>query len=203
MDRFAVNCSRSIHTKVYYCTFISHYDRHQRVLARWNDAIVVLFVFVVVSSFFLNFFSFPTLGLPFFPFPRLCSTYHPYLLEYHRNSSNRVCNRSRYDHFLWFLHVMSFFSSGLYGNHHVVGMFRFFFCVLPFLAFPCSSWFFFSTALLCTPITSTYRITIRNSHSVSSVGAGNNSDSIFLSDFVVFFTISVHEGTTKLFQVIF
>ena len=26
-----------------------------------------------------------------------------------------------------------------------------FFCVLPFLAFPCSSWFFFSTALLCTP----------------------------------------------------
>ena len=58
-----------------------------------------------------------------------------------------------------------------------------------------------SHSKLCTPIKSPYWITIRNSHSVSSVGAGNNSDSIFLSDFVVFFTISVHEGTTKLFPV--
>ena len=86
MDRFAVNCSRSIHTKVYYCTFISHYDRHQRVLARWNDAIVVLFVFVVVSSFFLNFF----LSLPWVC---LFSPFHGFALHIIRISSNTIGTR--------------------------------------------------------------------------------------------------------------
>jgi hypothetical protein len=37
----------------------------------------------------------------------------------------------------------------------------------------------FSIALLCTPITSPYRITIRNSRSVPAVGAGNDSVRIF------------------------
>ena len=87
MDRFAVNCSRSIHTKVYYCTFISHYDRHQRVLARWNDAIVVLFVFVVVSSFFFLFVFFSLLGFAsFFHF-------HGFALHIIRISSNTIGTR--------------------------------------------------------------------------------------------------------------
>ena len=41
----------------------------------------------------------------------------------------------------------------------------------------------FSIALLCTPITSPYWITIRNSHSVPAVGAGNDSVRNFLADF--------------------
>ena len=43
--------------------------------------------------------------------------------------------------------------------------------------------FSYSIALLYTPITSPYWITIRNSHSVPAVGAGNDSVRIFLADF--------------------
>ena len=50
----------------------------------------------------------------------------------------------------------------------------------------------YSSSKLCTPITSPYRITIRNSFSVPAVGAGND-----LSRMCV---ILVHEGTTKLFS---
>ena len=69
MGRFAVICSPSIHTKVYYCTLIVHYARHhQRVAARWIGTIIVLpvFVFVVVSRFFSCYYS-------LFSF-----TYHPF-----------------------------------------------------------------------------------------------------------------------------
>ena len=41
----------------------------------------------------------------------------------------------------------------------------------------------FSIALFCIPITSPYRITILNSHSVPAVGTGNDSVRNFLADF--------------------
>ena len=65
-------------------------------------------------------------------------------------------------------------------------------CIASHLSFLCLS---FSMAFLCTPITSPYRMPF------GTLRAGNDSVRIFLADFVVFFMISVHEGTTELFSV--
>ena len=193
MDRFAVNCSRSIHTKVYYCTFISHYNRHQRVLARWNDAIVVLFVFVVVSSFFFLFVFFSLLGFAIF------FHFHGFALHIIRISSNTIGTRLivsvaaagriiSCDSCMWCR-----FSVLVYTGTTMLLACFVFFCVLPFLAFPCSSWFFFSTALLCTSITSPYLMPFGTSIPCPQL----EQVMIRLGSFppyvhVVSFTISVH-----------
>ena len=73
---------------------------------------------------------------------------------------------------------MSFFSSGLYGNHHVVGMFRFFLC-LTFSGFPLLFLvlLFHGVALHLNHIS--ISDAIRDFHSVPAVGAGNDSVRIF------------------------